>query len=195
MKTLKELEEEIGKLKDDKDVEAYLSALGSSVSKKISEKEVDEFLNSEDGKHFLQPKLDAYHSKGLTAWQEKNLEKIKAEAVASVTTVSPEMKRIAELESRLNAEVAEKQRQQAFNKALQKLSSNNLPTDLADLIATESDEELESRFTKLKTTFETFNKVQEIEKQKETKINIGAGISEGDLSDTPKEALRGAGLL
>jgi hypothetical protein len=113
MKTLKELQEEIVKLKDDdKDARAYLSALGDVVPgrlapKKVTEKEVDEFLDSEEGKKYLQPKLDAYHSKGLTSWQEKNLEKIKAEAIASVTTVSPEIKRIAELESRLNEEVGE----------------------------------------------------------------------------------------
>jgi hypothetical protein len=193
MKTLKELQEEIGNLKDDKDAVMYLSAIGNSVPKKISEKEVEEFLMSEEGKKYMQPKLDAYHSKGLTAWQENNLEKIRAEAIASVTTVSPEMKRIAELETRLNAEVAEKQKQLAFNKALQKLSEAKMPVELAELIATNREEELEARFSKLKTTFESFNKEHEIKKQKEVKINLAAGVC--DENETPKAALKAAGLL
>jgi hypothetical protein len=190
---LKELQEEIVKLKDDKDASAYLSAIEGAVSKKITEKEVDEFLNSEEGKNYLQPKLDAYHSKGLTTWQQNNLEKVRAEAIASVTSVSPEMKKIAELETRLNAEVAEKQKQVAFNKALQKLSENKLPTELADLIANSDDNLLEERFSKLKSTFDCLSKNLEIEKQKEAKINLAVGIEGGE--ETPKSALKAAGLL
>ncbi|MEO4300632.1 hypothetical protein AB2R07_11470 [Staphylococcus aureus] len=55
--------------KDDKEVKDYLKGL-----KTVSVDDVKGFLDTEEGKRFIQPELDRYHSKGLESWKEKNLE-------------------------------------------------------------------------------------------------------------------------
>lgn len=50
----------------------------------ITQEGVQSYLETDDGKRLLQPKLDQYHTKGLQSWQEKNLDKIKDEARGEV---------------------------------------------------------------------------------------------------------------
>ncbi|WRM69782.1 hypothetical protein UM752_11235 [Staphylococcus aureus] len=39
----------------------------------MSVDDVKGFLDTEEGKRFIQPELDRYHSKGLESWKEKIL--------------------------------------------------------------------------------------------------------------------------
>ena len=47
----------------------------------ITQEAVEKWLGTDEGKRFLQPKLDSYHTKGLQSWQEKNIDKIKTDAI------------------------------------------------------------------------------------------------------------------
>ena len=52
----------------------------------ITSEAVEQWLGTDEGKRFLQPKLDSYHTKGLQSWQEKNIDKIKEDARGEVKT-------------------------------------------------------------------------------------------------------------
>ncbi|MDU0318202.1 capsid assembly scaffolding protein Gp46 family protein, partial [Staphylococcus epidermidis] len=83
--------------KDDKDVKEYLSGL-----KTVSVDDVKGFLDTEEGKRFIQPELDRYHTKGLESWKEKNLENlIEKEVKERNPEQSEEQKRITALEQEL----------------------------------------------------------------------------------------------
>ena len=45
----------------------------------ITQEAVEQWLGTDEGKRFLQPKLDSFFTKGLQTWQEKNIDKIKSE--------------------------------------------------------------------------------------------------------------------
>lgn len=103
---------------------------------------VDSFLSTEDGKKFIQPKMDSYFTKGLNTWKQNNLQREIDDAVAKANpTATPEQRRIQELE--LKFQKAEKdtlfaqQRSTAFSLA----SEKGLPTSLVDYFVGESDSE------------------------------------------------------
>lgn len=71
----------------------------SDTTAQITAEVVEKWLQTEEGKRFIQPKLDQYFTKGLQTWQEKNLNKIKEE---ERNAVKQELeKQIQELNSKL----------------------------------------------------------------------------------------------
>ena len=67
----------------------------------LTQEAVETWLGTEEGKKFLQPKLDSYHTKGLQSWQEKNLDKIKSEAVEQLKADTS--KQLEELNGQIKA--------------------------------------------------------------------------------------------
>ena len=65
----------------------------------ITQEAVDAWLSTDEGKKYLQPKLDSYHTKGLQSWQEKNIDKIKSEAIEGIKAEN--QKQLDELNSQL----------------------------------------------------------------------------------------------
>lgn len=81
---------------------------GSGVIKPtLSATDVDGFLATEDGTKYLQPKLDAFFTKGLKTWQDNNVDKIKEDAVAGM---KEEMQTLTtESEAKLNTVTIQRQ--------------------------------------------------------------------------------------
>ena len=141
--------EEIKKWMDDNkgsdEVKGYLNSL-------ITSDKVESFLESEEGKRLLQPRLDRYHAKSLDSWKENNLQKLIDEKVAELNpTETEEQRKIRELEERLNAAEREKTQQAMLNKVTQQLSKEGLPTDLANLLIAEDEEALTKNVELYKT--------------------------------------------
>jgi len=153
MSKLEELKKFLEENKSDKDVQDYLAEM-----KKATKESVKEFLDSDEGKKFHQPILDAYHTKSLKTWQENNLEKIKSEAIASSKNETPEQKAIRELSENLSVEKRARQKESIKNKAIQALTSKSLPLDLADFLETaETDDELNSKIEKISGVFKNYS--------------------------------------
>ncbi|HDD6854676.1 TPA: DUF4355 domain-containing protein [Staphylococcus aureus] len=138
--------------KDDKEVKDYLNGL-----KTVSVDDVKGFLDTEEGKRFIQPELDRYHSKGLESWKEKNLEDlIEQEVRKRNPEQSEEQKRISALEQELEKRDAEAKREKLRSNALGKAQELNLPTSLVDRFLGDSDEDTEQNLKDLKETFDKY---------------------------------------
>ncbi|HAR4251461.1 TPA: DUF4355 domain-containing protein [Staphylococcus aureus] len=138
--------------KDDKEVKDYLNGL-----KTVSVDDVKVFLDTEEGKRFIQPELDRYHSKGLESWKEKNLEDlIEQEVRKRNPEQSEEQKRISALEQELEKRDAEAKREKLRSNALGKAQELNLPTSLVDRFLGDSDEDTEQNLKALKETFDKY---------------------------------------
>ncbi|HGN7228899.1 TPA: DUF4355 domain-containing protein [Staphylococcus aureus] len=138
--------------KDDKEVKDYLNGL-----KTVSVDDVKGFLDTEEGKRFIQPELDRYHSKGLESWKEKNLENlIEKEVQKRNPEQSEEQKRISALEKELEKRDAEAKREKLRSNALGKAQELNLPTSLVDRFLGDSDEDTEQNLKALKETFDKY---------------------------------------
>ncbi|HGO3295142.1 TPA: DUF4355 domain-containing protein [Staphylococcus aureus] len=138
--------------KDDKEVKDYLNGL-----KTVSVDDVKGFLDTEEGKRFIQPELDRYHSKGLESWKEKNLENlIEKEVQKRNPEQSEEQKRISALEKELEKRDAEAKREKLRSNALGKAQKLNLPTSLVDRFLGDSDEDTEQNLKALKETFDKY---------------------------------------
>ncbi|HDC8265899.1 TPA: DUF4355 domain-containing protein [Staphylococcus aureus] len=138
--------------KDDKEVKDYLKGL-----KTVSVDDVKGFLDTEEGKRFIQPELDRYHSKELESWKEKNLEDlIEQEVRKRNPEQSEEQKRISALEQELEKRDAEAKREKLRSNALGKAQELNLPTSLVDRFLGDSDEDTEQNLKVLKETFDKY---------------------------------------
>ncbi|MFO8339184.1 DUF4355 domain-containing protein [Staphylococcus aureus] len=138
--------------KDDKEVKDYLKGL-----KTVSVDDVKGFLDTEEGKRFIQPELDRYHSKGLESWKEKNIEDlIEQEVRKRNPEQSEEQKRISALEQELEKRDAEAKREKLRSNALGKAQELNLPTSLVDRFLGDSDEDTEQNLKALKETFDKY---------------------------------------
>ncbi|WP_410530092.1 DUF4355 domain-containing protein [Staphylococcus aureus] len=138
--------------KDDKEVKDYLNGL-----KTVSVDDVKGFLDTEEGKRFIQPELDRYHSKGLESWKEKNLEDlIEQEVRKRNPEQSEEQKRISALEQELEKRDAEAKREKLRSNALGKAQELKLPTSLVDRFLGDSDEDTEQNLKALKETFDKY---------------------------------------
>ncbi|HDK4132074.1 TPA: DUF4355 domain-containing protein [Staphylococcus aureus] len=161
--------------KDDKEVKDYLKGL-----KTVSVDDVKGFLDTEEGKRFIQPELDRYHSKGLESWKEKNLEDlIEQEVRKRNPEQSEEQKRISALEQELEKRDAEAKREKLRSNALGKAQELNLPTSLVDRFLGDSDEDTEQNLKSLKETFDKY-----VQKGVESKFkSSGRDVKESQNQD------------
>lgn len=138
--------------KDDKEVKDYLNGL-----KTVSVDDVKGFLDTEEGKRFIQPELDRYHTKGLESWKEKNLESlIEKEVQKRNPEQSEEQKRISALEKELEKRDAEAKREKLRSYALGKAQELNIPSSLVDRFLGDTDEDTEENLKALKETFDKY---------------------------------------
>lgn len=122
----------------------------------VTKDKVETFLETEEGKRLLQPRLDRYHAKSLESWKENNLSQLVDEKLKELNPQeTEEQRKIRELEERLNQAEREKTQQSLLNKVTQQLSQEGLPTDLANLLIAEDEEKLQENLELYKNVVET----------------------------------------
>lgn len=150
--------------KEQEDVKAYLSELS-----KVTVEGVEQFIESDEGKRWLQPKLDKNFTKGLETWKNGNLQKIIDEAVAKANPEeTPEQKQIRELTERLNQKEAQEKRQVLLNKGLLVADEKKLPKDLVEFLIGEDERTTIANLEKLESIFDPY-----VTKQVEEKLKGG----------------------
>lgn len=111
---------------------------------------VNSFLETEDGKKVLQPKIDSHFTKGLETWKTNNLEKLINEEVTKRNPQeTPEQKQIRELTERLNNKETAERRQVVKNHALTHANNKKLPVDIIDFFLGDNEEITTTNLTKL----------------------------------------------
>ncbi|WP_102335741.1 DUF4355 domain-containing protein [Salimicrobium jeotgali] len=169
--TLEEVKQFLEQHKEDEQVKAYLGEL-----KQPTKEDVEGFLDTEEGKQLLQPRLDNYFTKGLNTWKENNLNKIIEDEVAKRNPKeTPEQKRIRELEEQIEQGKQEAQREKLMNKAVSQASEKGLPTDIVSFFIGEDED---STLNNLATFEEKYNaavqsKVDEQFKQQGRNVDGG----------------------
>lgn len=112
--------------KDNEEVKNYIGGF-------ITSGRVEEFLNSDDGKKLLQPKLDSYHSKSLESWKMNNIEKLLDAEVKKRFPAKDEREiEVEKLRLEVEKMKQEKLHETLKNKALTYATEKKLPVNLVD---------------------------------------------------------------
>lgn len=120
IENVNEIQEYINNNQDNEEVQNYIGGL-------ITSDRVENFLNTEDGKKLLQPKLDKNFNKGLDSWKNNNLQKLIDDAVTKANPgETKEQKMIRELTERIDKAEKDKTHESLRNKALKCYASNYL---------------------------------------------------------------------
>jgi hypothetical protein len=89
---------------------------------------INENLESQEVKDFLQPHLDRHFSKSLDTWKQKTLPEIIKQNTAAEET--PEQKRLKELQADLDRMKAEKEKADFISQVITYGASKGLPAEL-----------------------------------------------------------------
>lgn len=132
---------------DNEEVQNYIRGL-------ITPDRVENFLNTEDGKKLLQPKLDKNFNKGLDSWKNNNLQKLIDDAVTKANPEeTKEQKMIRELTERINKAEKDKTHESLRNNALKIANEKKLPTSIIDYFIGEDEESTTKNLEALENVF------------------------------------------
>lgn len=158
--------------------------------KTITSKEVETFLETDEGKMILLPKLDLHFDKSLVTWKENNLEKeFETKLADEITKRYPketeEQKRLKANETELEKVKVDLAKERLTNKAVAILNEAKLPLDtIGTLIGKDEATTLEN-IGKHKTMMEAFQKTLTEDFFKKH----GREITAGAVEPTPIETL------
>lgn len=148
----------------------------------FSPEAVNGFLETNEGKQLLQPKLDSYFSKGLDTWKNNNLQKLIDEAVAQRNPAeTPEQKAIRELQQQMAKANAEKVKAEQIALGQAIASEKGLPTSLVPYFIGDNESDTRNKLNFLELEYKST-----LEKQVEARlkssnttpqVNIGGGQS------------------
>jgi hypothetical protein len=146
--TIEELKAFIEENQDNQEVQGYVKGF-------VTPDRVKDYLESEEGKRLLQPKLDQYFTKGLETWKQSSLPKIVEDKIREKFPEETESeKRIRALEEKLEHESKARTRQEVKSKAIKMLSESQYPLDFVDFLDVSDETELTAKFGSLKAIME-----------------------------------------
>ncbi|KMN54707.1 MULTISPECIES: DUF4355 domain-containing protein [Bacillus] len=136
MPTLEDVKKFLEENKENEDVKSYLNELSA-----VSADKVNGFLDTEEGKRLIQPRLDSHFTKGLDTWKANNLDAlIDAKVKELYPEETEEQKRIRKLEKELEDQKTAAQREKLLNKAVSYASEKQLPADVVEFFIGEDEE-------------------------------------------------------
>lgn len=143
------------------------------------------YLDSDEGKKLLQPKLDSYFSKGLDTWKNNNLQKLIDEEVNKRNPAeTPEQKAIRELQQQMAQATAEKVRAEQIALGQAIASEKGLPTSLVPYFIGDNESDTRQKLNFLELEYKSTLEKQVEERLKGTnttpKINMGGGNTSND---------------
>ena len=166
--------------KDSDEVKNYVGGF-------ISPDRVENFLNTDDGKKLLQPKLDKYHTKGLETFKVQTLPKLVDEQFKKLhPDADPKDSRIAELEAKFEAAQMESTRKDLKNSALKIATDKKLPIDLVDYFLGQDEDTTISNLNKLSEIFSKHDEEIKSEFAKGNSYTPPNGKKNTDLGDSAK---------
>ncbi|MCY7983362.1 DUF4355 domain-containing protein [Bacillus inaquosorum] len=149
MPTLEEVKKFLDENKDNEEVKSYLNELSA-----VSADKVKGFLETDEGKRLIQPRLDSYFTKGLETWKSNNLESlIEEELQKRNPSKTPEQIELEKLRSEIERERAARNREALVNKALNVADEKQLPKGVIDYFIGEDEETTLANLSKFEETF------------------------------------------
>lgn len=141
---------------DKEQILAFLAENPSIITEVLTDTHVEGYLATEQGKKFLQPKLDRYFNKGLDSWKEKNLNNLVNDEVSKrYPNETPEQKRIRELEQKLEAQQMEVLRKELGLKATSFATEFGVPSSLAGYFVGDTEESTRANLERFRDEYKT----------------------------------------
>ncbi|MGX2958038.1 DUF4355 domain-containing protein [Peribacillus sp. JNUCC 23] len=135
--------------KDQDDVKTYLGELSA-----VSADKVKGFLDTDEGKRLVQPKLDAHFTKGLETWKTNNLETLITDEVNKRNPQkTPAEIEVEKLRKEIEGERKARNRETLVNKALKVAKEKNLPDGIIDFFIGEDEDGTTSNLSKLEEEY------------------------------------------
>lgn len=136
MPTLDEVKKFLEENKENEEVKAFIGELSA-----VSADKVEGFLETDEGKRLIQPRLDSHFTKGLETWKANNLDAlVDAKVKELYPEETEEQKRIRKLEKELEDQKTAAQREKLLNKAVSYASEKQLPADVVEFFIGEDEE-------------------------------------------------------
>ncbi|MBR0019410.1 DUF4355 domain-containing protein [Bacillus subtilis] len=146
---IEEIKQFLDENKDNEEVKAFVGELSA-----VSADKVKGFLETEEGKRLMQPRLDSYFTKGLETWKSNNLESlIEEELQKRNPSKTPEQIELEKLRSEIERERAARNREALVNKALNVADEKQLPKGVIDYFIGEDEETTLANLSKFEETF------------------------------------------
>lgn len=146
---IEEIKQFLEQNKENEEVKAFVGELSA-----VSADKVKGFLETEEGKKVLQPRLDQHFTKGLETWKTNNLEKIVEEEVSKRNpSKTPEQLEIEKLRKEMESERNARNREKLANTALKVADKKMLPKDVIDFFIGENEESTIENLSKLEESF------------------------------------------
>lgn len=148
---LQEIKQYLESNKDNSDVQAVLNEF-----KTVSQEDVRSYLDTDDGKRFIQPTLDRYHNKSLQTWKDNNLQNLVEDEVAKRNPQeTEEQKRIRLLEEQLANRDKDAARKELETKALKLAQEKALPTEIVNFFVGDDEDTTSANLDKLKAQIDS----------------------------------------
>lgn len=158
--TLEELRQFLEENKGNQEVQSYLKGLY------LTPEGVKTFLDTEEGRKILQPRLDSHFTKGLETWKEKTLPNlIEEEIKKKFPDETEEQKRLRKLEEELAKERQARIKSELVNKATTFATQKGLPVELVSYFVGQDEETTINNLTALENIWQ-----QSIQKAVEDKF-------------------------
>ncbi|MDR4436060.1 MULTISPECIES: DUF4355 domain-containing protein [Bacillus subtilis group] len=136
MPTLDEVKKFLEENKENEEVKAFVGELSA-----VSADKVEGFLETDEGKRLIQPRLDSHFTKGLETWKANNLDAlVDAKVKELYPEETEEQKRIRKLEKELEDQKTAAQREKLLNKAVSYASEKQLPADVVEFFIGDDEE-------------------------------------------------------
>lgn len=133
--------------KDSDDIKKYISGL-------ITPDRVESFLNNDEGKKILKPKLESYFNNNLKTWQDQNLAGLVDTKVKELyPEADPKDTKIKELEDKFEKMQKDSQKKELTNKALKLAQEKKLPPELVDYFIGKDEETTKINLEALEKVF------------------------------------------
>lgn len=146
---IEEIKQFLEQNKENEEVKAFVGELSA-----VSADKVKGFLETEEGKKLLQPRLDQHFTKSLDTWKENNLEKIVEDEVSKRNpSKTPEQLEVEQLRKAIEEERAARNRETLVNKALKAADEKKLPKDVIDFFIGENEDSTLENLSKLEQSF------------------------------------------
>jgi len=156
-------------------------------SVKVTKEDFEKFLATEEGRKFLQPKLDSYHSKGLATWKENHLSRLEEETRKKVQDeLNPPKnefeQKVVELEKKLAEKERQEQRLLATQDARKKLRYPELE-DIVGLLVTDDSDTTNNNVSKINDLIESILQRERINYAKDSERTPSKSESYSDSNN------------
>lgn len=142
--------QQMDQFKESQEYKDYIGGLNPVTSDRVND-----FINTDDGKKFLQPILDKYHSKSLESWKTNNLDKLINEEVGRrFPEADPKDIELSKMKAELEKLQSESLRKDLKNQALKVATEKQLPVELIDFMIGDSEETTNKNIETLEKVFQ-----------------------------------------